>query len=129
MEFILNSIWVISVLLAGTLLMRSFLRRQGGRSVCLALTAVACLAVLLFPSISVTDDLSSFQAAAEESDAAVRLLQNAPAADFIFPVAALLLLFSPLVVTGLSCLTEVHSIERVYVRRASPRAPPAFSLL
>jgi hypothetical protein len=87
METILNLAWV---LLAVAIVRLWMLRAPNqGTSRCVQLAALAMLILILFPVISVTDDLQNAQNVAE-SDTYLRRVQAAISPHSIFPVVAML---------------------------------------
>ena len=72
MELLLNLIWLLLVVLAV-----SAWQRYGRRSEALrSLLGLTCLAVLLFPVISATDDLHAVRTDMEESSSAKRIAKQ-----------------------------------------------------
>jgi len=86
MELFLNSVWALLGVLLFALWLRMSPREKSGRTE--SLIALAMLVTLLFPVISVTDDLWAVQNPAE-SDTTIRRDLNHVAPQGIFPVAAL----------------------------------------
>ena len=87
MEIILNLAWV---LLAAVIVRLCLLRAPSqGTSRRMQIAALAMLILLLFPVISVTDDLQSAQNIAE-SDTCLRRVQAAICPHSIFPAVAML---------------------------------------
>ncbi|MDR3737440.1 MAG: hypothetical protein P4L40_00330 [Terracidiphilus sp.] len=127
MELFLNSVWALLGLLLFALWLRTSRREQNGRVE--PLLALAMLVVLLFPVISVTDDLWAIQNPAE-SDTSIRRDLNHAVHQGIFPVAML-----PALAAALPALHRVHSVEPqhaavspascVLPRALDNRPPPA----
>ncbi len=86
MEVFLNSAWALLALFCLCLWLRFDRREKSERR--LAFMALAMLIVILFPVISVSDDLWSLQNPAE-TDSSVRRDHLAAAAHACFPVADL----------------------------------------
>jgi hypothetical protein len=83
-ELFLNFCWFALVAGAITALLRTRHRGEKANRLLLALGALLCAAALLFPAISITDDLHFDAFAIEDSNATKRLVnaiaQNAPLA-------------------------------------------------
>ena len=82
MEFLLNSIWFTLVAGAFFALLQAYRHGLNRRRFLLALGALLCAAVVLFPSISITDDLHLDVFVMEDSNSTKRLgnvvAHNAP---------------------------------------------------
>ncbi len=124
MELLFNSLWLFFVLAGGMALLRA----RSGHSTAKRLAALACVAVLLFPAISITDDLHPDFIAVE--DAARRIVHvQAPAALLHLHVASLLPVLK-LAPSGsaLSILSPaVFPANDGFVRPVTGRAPPVAS--
>jgi hypothetical protein len=97
MEIFLNLAWMAVALVSVVLWLRS--ERRTGKELRLPLIALAMLLLILFPVISVSDDLWSIQNPAE-TDSMQRRDHVAPCPHCLFPavampVASLLALFRP----------------------------------
>jgi len=79
MEVLLNTVWLL-VAIGAFLIWRPEVRRgspmERGHGKSLALLALACALVVLFPVISLTDDLHAEQAAMEDSSRSVMKARN-----------------------------------------------------
>jgi hypothetical protein len=87
MEFVLNLVWALLVVVILCLWLRSGPRSSANRPVQLA--ALAVLVLTLLPVISVTDDLQAMQNPAE-TDSCLRRSQATAAHQAIFPAIATL---------------------------------------
>jgi hypothetical protein len=134
MELLLNLIWL--TLAVGALL--AFVRDRRG-SACMAgvpyresLVALACVAVLLFPIVSASDDLHPTQAVMEEASKRVRvvaplnLLRAGPPLPMLPAVLALCMMFALAALRPLRVIASAaRSLEGEIVPFAG-RAPPSF---
>lgn len=134
MELLLNLIWL--TLAVGALF--AFVRGRRG-SAWLAgvpyrksLVAVACIAVLLFPIVSASDDLHPTQAVMEEASKRVRvvaplhLLRTSPPPPMLPALLALCLMCALVVLRPLHGIAStVRALEGEIVPSAG-RAPPSF---
>lgn len=123
-ELILNLIWAAVALSAFVFVLpRTRPRWAGG-------IALACILVLLFPIISVSDDLSAQWEAIEEATAVRRgfvAIHAAPAHHVPVVEAALPALLSTVVTLALHGAVERHIVPTPAILLAhctSPRSPP-----
>src|ERR1044071_1260796 len=91
MELLLNIVWLAIALTAFARLASWSRTEPDRRRVAAAFVATACVVALLFPIISITDDLSASVAAVEEMVAVRRVM--AAAAQLIVAVALTLVAF------------------------------------
>lgn len=87
MELLLNAIWLmISVApIAWWVRTHSFASRR--REFCLGVGAMLCVGMLLFPPISVSDDLHNDLLAAEDANSSKKMLVGGPHARVSLPCA------------------------------------------
>jgi hypothetical protein len=129
-ELFLNFLWFTLVTGAFTLLLRARRRARNGKRLLLALGALLCVAALLFPAISITDDLHFDAFAIEDSNATKRVAnavaQAAPLAAiewFGFASLAFLLMSRPpkwRVITTSSSSYQAPFLSSVVLGRAPP---------
>lgn len=72
-ELFLNALWLAIALAATALWLTSRTTARTRRKTVAGAVALACIAILLFPVISATDDLHAMQAAAEEPNTGKKL--------------------------------------------------------
>lgn len=129
MESLLNIVWLlvsVSALFAGVAHYRA--RRERRHALWLAAVALAAIAVLLFPVISVTDDLNPAIFASEDLSKRELLasLANAPAASQALPVTSCLALLISCLVVVAERFVEVESAptRSGFAMAVANRAPP-----
>ena len=119
MEIVLNCVWAFVALLAVIFWIRGERSVRADRH--LPIIALGLLLVILFPVISVSDDLWSLQNPAE-ADTCVRRNEISPCAHAILPLLASL---------PVAPLGETEAEARAYfapqVSRPLPYAPPSFA--
>jgi choline-glycine betaine transporter len=129
MEVFLNAVWVLVASLGALSWHILGQRPQPGRRERLALTALACALVLLFPIISVTDDLRAEQTPVEDAAATVKKLKSTtendrghhhPLTGALTSAAA----HSPREVESLVEASLAPAIRRVTLAAHCGRAPP-----
>ncbi len=76
MELLLNAVWVVLATMAATLWLSAWRRRSRSHPL-LGLLAVACVFALLFPVISMSDDLRSTQVVMEDASATSKRMLKA----------------------------------------------------
>lgn len=82
MELLLNTIWL---LLSGFAIAAWYrVSKSGGTRALSSALALACAILLLFPVISLTDDLHATQFALEDSSSSKRILKGVPATSSLF---------------------------------------------
>jgi hypothetical protein len=67
MELFLNALWLALVVGAPAVWLSRYKRQLSRREIIAGSLAFICIAILLFPIISATDDARAFQAASEDS--------------------------------------------------------------
>ena len=135
MEFVLNTVWFLVAAAAMVLLLPRWDRAGRGSNLTRDLLLLSCLAALLFPVISMTDDLHAQQMAFEEASTnQKRLLKatdqcRAPWGDHYAPAL-------PSILSSQNPLTSAvdvpvdepqHVVSAAASCRASGRAPPSVS--
>lgn len=119
-----NLVWLaIAIAISVT-----FLPRQRGRAV--AFVAVACLIALLFPIVSISDDLGHVRDAFEESNATRRALNAAGHSDQLPAAthpAVFVALDPPLTLCAIGRVEIEDALVRhfVFAPRTNPRSPPS----
>jgi hypothetical protein len=92
MELALNLAWFVLVVASYGLLVRHFARRRiecaGRPSRCQCVVALGCALAILFPVISLTDDLHEMQAAIEESLSSASIMKKCGVNHQLAPVGA-----------------------------------------
>ena len=78
MELFLNALWVALAVAAPLVWLSCYKGQLSRRDVVIALLAFGCIAILLFPVISATDDAHAIQAATEESNSHKKLGAHFP---------------------------------------------------
>lgn len=134
MELFLNFCWFALVAGAITALLRTHRRGKKVKRLFIALGALLCAAALLFPAISITDDLHFDAFAIEDSNATKRLVnaiaQSAPlAAIEWFGIAC----FNFLLILRQRAWRSIEIASVSYktpllISAALGRAPPSLSL-
>ncbi len=127
MELILNAVWFVLSLA----LIVSWVRRKG--DACppqsRGLVLLGCLLVLLFPVISITDDLHSEQLAMEDASATSKRIQNADSGRIALQGVVVAPLSSPAAPVWhvFGTVTADHSAPSVsfFSLVRSERAPPS----
>ena len=132
MELLLNLVW-LGIAGAGMVWhLRS--GSKDGRQFLLALAALACILLLLFPAISISDDLSAMAFVAEDSTPGKRLASEAA---HVVPLGQLgsLVLLAVLLLAGLTrtlwfvgSARDIRSSLTEFHRPVVGRAPPVLSL-
>ena len=134
MEFFLNTLWLV---LASAGVFALFRRRRSGcdrRRLLLGLGALLCAAALLFPAISITDDLHFDAFVVEDSNSTKRLVN---AIAHVAPIAELtwfgFMAFAFLAVLGQHGWRAIDIVSSSYqnpflIRLVLGRAPPADAL-
>jgi hypothetical protein len=135
MELLLNIIWLALAAAAfGWLLPGAMAARGRGRAHCLqAILALGCVAALLFPIISITDDLSAGHEVLEESAAARRWAMavatgvgHAAAESASAAVLIATLIVSTLLAAVARVETEVvPALSERLTLESDPRSPPS----
>ena len=126
MELVLNAFWLLLVLAGVCLPAQGGDRKLGRWQMALALT---CAALLLFPAISMSDDLHPMQAAIE--DASKRTAKGAPSGHTVQPSSAAALPAAALLAAPVFRATQqVTNVVRSKPRSRTVlpeagRAPPA----
>src|SRR5581483_3815893 len=96
MELLLNLAWLLVTVICSVALLRRVLRTRNSVPLWVMITAVVCVMVLLFPVISMTDDLHAEVFTAEESGKRnVVAVQVQQLSAFAPVLAAWLLIFMP----------------------------------
>ena len=128
MELALNIGWLVISLAAFAYFGRHALAKGDTQSVLIACIALVCVTCLLFPVISMTDDLNS-TAALPEAAKFKRLLAAGQTVIHFFSVA---LIYAPPARTW-SALTRTHEQRPIYQAflsfNLSRRPPPVFQSL
>jgi hypothetical protein len=132
-EHLLNLLWAVVVTVLAISAVRAHARGKLRCSLAVALGCTALLALVLFPALSMTDDLQRAKLDTETSSRHLgdTLLlgspQEAMGIAVLLPLLMLLLLAARLVSAGrLSQLTEsLHLPERLGLRPEAARPPPA----
>ena len=129
MELLLNLVWLAVAIAAFARLGVWASAETDRRRIRLAVVATACVIVLLFPIISITDDLEASAAVVEESATVRRVV--AAAALHVLPIVAftLALCIFASALTLLGFLTEDSSAFHISVAAPPPslRGPPSFA--
>ena len=115
MEALLNAVWLIVALAAFVRLAAWARAERDRRRVAAAFIATACVVALLFPIISITDDLAASIAAVEETVAVRRVM--AAAAHIIVAAALQLVAF---VVEDAFALPTAPALTMVALRGPPP---------
>jgi hypothetical protein len=120
MEVLLNLVWLLTALTAGAYVL---LRRSRAAVV----VATLCVVVLLFPIISVTDDLQSDAAVLEETSA-VRRAAPGVAHHLDHAAAALPVAQQSLAIALVSCIRAGEAaplaVRHGFARPSTLRGPP-----
>ncbi|HTM36763.1 MAG TPA: hypothetical protein VL156_08450 [Terriglobales bacterium] len=129
MELLLNLVWI----LIGGIALWSFLGSptRGQKQFLCALVALFCAVLLLFPAISVSDDLNSQAFVSEDSNVSKRLLSAAQASTAEYWAPLLLAFLFTLFGRPLWFIRTTKSISRLsslFHRPVLGRAPPALVL-
>jgi hypothetical protein len=98
MELLFNTAWFAVVVVAIVALLRKRHRTTVRVRLLLALGALVCAAVVVFPSISVSDDLHFNAFIIEDSKSTRRLTQSAALANLVSPLLLLPITFSTFLV-------------------------------
>jgi hypothetical protein len=132
MELLLNAIWLVisAAPIAWWVRTHSFASRR--REFCLGVGAMLCVGMLLFPPISVSDDLHNDVFAAEDANSSKKMLVGGTHARASFPcavppvapVAAFLGMFCPTQSYPVLSFTLASNSSQ-FVRLLPGRAPPA----
>jgi hypothetical protein len=120
METLLNAVWLIVAFAAFVRLAAWARAEPDRRRVAAAFVATACVVALLFPIISITDDLAASIAAIEETIAVRRAMAAAAeivVAVTVFPIALHLLAF---VVDEAFALPAAPALDVVALRGPPP---------
>ena len=131
MESLLNIVWVLASLGCGCAALAHFLcRAQRRHSIGVAILALIVISVLLFPVISVTDDLNPMLFASEDATRKMSASHN-----FVAPAAAMIVfLCSLLVLAGLVRLGTVEDGDPLALAKEGfatafgGRAPPFLAI-
>jgi hypothetical protein len=129
MELLLNLAW----LLVGGIALWSFLGSpsKGKRQFLFALIALSCAILLLYPAISVSDDLNFLAFVSEESNASKRLLsavQTSPIEYWATLLSAFLLTVFRRSLWFIRATKSVSRLSAQFDRPVLGRAPPALVL-
>jgi hypothetical protein len=95
MELFLNALWICLALAAPIAWLVRSRPDRSARRLLAGLFAFACIAILLFPVISATDDLHAMQVANEDSSTAKKLIVQAGERLAVIGAAATSLLERP----------------------------------
>lgn len=128
MELFLNALWICLALAVPTAWL---VRRHGehsARQIVAGLFAFACIAILLFPVISATDDLHAMQVANEDSSTAKKLIVQAGEHPVLIGVPAASLLEQPALWSRIIDAEQVLPTLRNERVNVSNRPPPALRL-
>lgn len=141
MEFALNLVWAVIAAASYALLFRYLATRGAGhatrsrRAQCVI--ALTCALAIIFPIISLTDDLHELQATLEEASPSCLIVKKCVARHSSAPERTL---YHPILIHGLSAIRALcaifGSIEARQTVRPSPgifrswfgRAPPHFAV-
>jgi len=142
MELALNLAWAIIAAAGYALLFRRFAIRDAGQlrgvSRIQCIIALTCFLAILFPAISLTDDLHEMQATAEEASPSGLAIKRCVAGLSSTPARILhpvLLIFAPYATNGRWVVLGVVADQRIHrttpgVHLSAPgRAPPSFASL
>jgi hypothetical protein len=129
MELLLNLVWFF----VGGIALWSFLgsSSKGQKQFLFALVALFCAVLLLFPAISVSDDLHFPAFVSEDSNVSKRLLSAAQASSIEYWAPLLLAFLFTLFGRPLWFIRTTKSISRLsalFDRPVHGRAPPALVL-
>lgn len=124
MELFLNALWICLALAAPAAWLVRRPEDRSGRRVLAGLFAFACIAILLFPVISATDDLHAMQVANEESTGK-KLVVTAGERPVIIGVTAASLVEQPALWSRVSVVEDVVPALQSDRVNISNRAPPA----
>lgn len=131
MELVLNLVWVLIAATALSWHLRS--ESKDRKQFLLALGALCCVLLLLFPAISVSDDLHLEAVVTEDSNPTKRLVSAVTHVSPVYQVA-IFFVFSALLaalrgtVWCLRSATSVPYISALLDRPVLGRAPPALHL-
>jgi hypothetical protein len=135
MELLLNLIWL--TLAVGALFAFMLGRRASawlaGVPCRKSLVALACIAVLLFPIVSASDDLHPTQAVMEEASKRVQralvplhLLRTSPPLPMLPALLAICLMFALVVLRPLRAIASAARALEGEIVPSAGRAPPSF---
>ena len=134
MELLLNLIWL--TLAVGAFIAFARGQRSSARmtqvAYCRSLVALACVAVLLFPIVSASDDLHPTQAVVEEASkrvqlavAPLHLLRTSPPLPMLPAMLALCLMYAPVILQPLRPLALKARVLAGATALSAGRAPPS----
>src|ERR1043166_7740057 len=86
MELLVSASWLVVVVAAIVALLRNHRRTTAPLHLWLTLGALVCIAIVLFPSISISDDLHFDSFIVEDSNSSKRLTQAAVLAHSVSPL-------------------------------------------
>lgn len=136
MELLLNAVWLTLASTALLTLLWNHRSRSGSHSILLSLGALVCSSALLFPSISITDDLHLDVFVIEDSNSTKRIATAiahaapaAPVAWFGIFIFVGFFLTSPRLTSARACGWRIaEGISQyeppVFIRPLPGRAPP-----
>jgi hypothetical protein len=123
-ELFLNVFWLCVTLAAPLAWLVERAQQPSRRRIAVSLFAFACIAILLFPVISATDDLHIVQVASEDSSACKKLIQAGGHLAAI-GIACAVLLEQPALWSGITDTEQVISARESEPVNISNRPPPA----